>query len=123
LYGITKNQTLLDIALKIATATFTHLVYSDGVLRETCEVQKQCDGDQFQFKGIFMRNLGYLYHATKSPQVAQWISTNANAIWQKARSTDGKNYIGLYWEGPFDKADATRQSSACEGLNTALLLP
>jgi len=123
LWVATKNDTLLTVALKIVNATFTNLVYSDGILRESCEVQKNCNGDQLQFKGIYMRNLGYLYNVTKNAQIGQFIRNNANSMWNRARSSDGKNHIGLYWEGPFDSADATRQSSACEALNAALLLP
>jgi len=123
LWKATKNDTLLTVAANIATATFKNLVYSDGILREPCEPQKNCDGDQTQFKGIFMRHLGYLYSVTKDAQTATFIMNNANSIWNRDRSTPTtKNYLGLYWEGPYDKPDASRQSSAIEAINAALLL-
>jgi len=123
LWRATKNDTLLKVALRVANATFTHLVYSDGILREPCEPNKDCDGDQTQFKGIFMRHLGYLYQVTNDASVGNFISKNANSIWQRGRSTDGRNNLGLYWEGPYDQADASRQSSAIDAINAAVLLP
>jgi predicted alpha-1,6-mannanase (GH76 family) len=123
LWKITNNDTLLKTATSIATATFKNLVYADGILRETCEPQKSCNGDQSQFKGIFMRHLGYLYTVTKDTQIGGFILSNANSIWNRDRNvTADKNYLGLYWEGPYDKADPSRQSSACDCLNAALLI-
>jgi len=123
LYKATKNESLLNIAQKIVDATFRNLAYNDGILREPCEPQKNCDGDQTQFKGIFMRHLGYLYTVTKNKQIGDFIINNANSIWQRARlSTDLHEYIGVYWEGPYTMAGASTQSSACEALNAALLV-
>jgi len=124
LFRATGQQSFLTSAGLIANATFlpsNNLATKDQILQETCEPSKSCDGDQFTFKGIFMRNLGYLYDATKSPVYADIINKNADSIWNNARRTSD-NSLGLYWSGPFDAHDAQRQSSALEALNAALLI-
>jgi len=119
------NPALLASAQAIADATINpsnKLVTGSGILQESCEPSKSCDGDQFTFKGIFMRNLGYLYSATKNQAYANFISKNADSIWNNDRRTSDSS-LGLYWGGPYDNThDAQRQSSALEALNAALLL-
>jgi hypothetical protein len=44
---------------------------------------------------------------------------NALAVWQ---TRNHANQLGLFWSGPFDTADASRQSSALDCLNSALRL-
>ena len=51
------------------------------------------------------------------PAYRAFILANADSAWQRARNADGQ--FGLRWAGPFDKADASRQSSALEVLIAA----
>lgn len=115
LYQITEDKNYLLTAGNIATATMT-LLSPKGILQEPCE--PNCDGDAVQFKGIFMRNLAYLYQATGDQQYINYINANTASLWSNDRSGTS---LGLRWAGPFDSADAARQSSALDALNAALL--
>jgi len=118
LHLATKDASFLNTAVAIADAAIKTIVTAQGVLREPCE--PNCGGgDVPQFKGIFMRNLGYLFQQTKSASYSSFIEKNCDSIWNNARKG---NDIGLFWYGPFDSADAARQSSALDALNAALLI-
>jgi hypothetical protein len=41
-------------------------------------------------------------------------------VWDN--NTNASHQFGLRWTGPFDRADAARQSSALEALNAAVAL-
>jgi hypothetical protein len=41
-------------------------------------------------------------------------------VWDNSKNAS--HQFGLRWTGPFDQADAARQSSALEGLNAAVAL-
>jgi len=116
LYHATSDQQLLVVAEQIAGAAISHLA-RNGILHEPCE--PSCGNDAPQFKGIFMRNLGYLYQATHNQTYSTFISRNADSIWASDRNA--RNQLGLVWAGPFDSADASRQSSAMDAINSALL--
>jgi hypothetical protein len=45
---------------------------------------------------------------------------NADSVWDNARNADDQ--FGLRWTGPFDRADASRQSSALDVLTAATAL-
>lgn len=109
LYKITGNSTYLSKAESIANATLSNLVYSSGILREPCE-PSGCGSDGEQFKGLFMRNLAYLYDEDHQASYYQFLATNANSLW--ANDRNGSNQLGLIWAGPFDTATPARQSSA-----------
>lgn len=117
LYQSTNDRTYLDEANKIAKAAIRYLS-AQGVLREPCE--PNCGKDGAQFKGIFIRNLSYLYQTTRDPQYKTFILQNARAIW--AQSRNESNQIGLIWGKKFDVADASRQSAAIDALNAATLI-
>jgi len=125
LYLHTKNNTLLDIAQKIADAVYgSSLVYSTGgVLREPCE-NAGCGPDGPQFKGVFMRYLGILTQQLQGSQRTKyitWIQTNSDSIWNKDRTPDDQ--CGLKWVGPADQvATATTQISALDCFNAGQLL-
>lgn len=108
LYKITGNGSYLSQAEAIADATLATLVSSAGILSETCE--PSCDQDQEQFKGLFMLNLAYLYDEDLKPSYAIFLAKNASAIWANDRNSS--NQLGLLWNGPFDSATASKQSSA-----------
>ncbi|HEY7414764.1 MAG TPA: glycoside hydrolase family 76 protein [Ktedonobacteraceae bacterium] len=119
MYKITGNTSYLTKAESIANAATTKLVNANGILEEPCEPAANCGTDGVQFKGIFMRNLAYLYQSDHQLAYENFIIANANSIWQKDRSSS--NQLGLKWYGPFDSADPIRQSSAQDALNAAVL--
>jgi hypothetical protein len=71
-----------------------------------------------QFKGIFIRNLYDFYRQDPKPGYQAFILANARSIWVNSRNRRGQ--FGVRWTGPFDRADAIRQSSAQEALNAAV---
>jgi predicted alpha-1,6-mannanase (GH76 family) len=109
LYKVTANATYLNQAIAIANATIANLTDANGVLVEPCE-SGDCGGDGSEFKGIFQRYLAYLYDETRFPVYYNYLRTNAHAVWFKDRNVF--NQLGLKWDGPFDSADGSRQSSA-----------
>lgn len=119
LYKITANTSYLSQAEAIANAAIGTLVNANGVLKEPNEpCGTSCGGDSPQFKGIFMRNLSYLYGTDHQQTYENFIITNANSIWQNDRNS--ANQFGMMWYGAFDSADAARQSSALDALNAAI---
>lgn len=117
LYKSTNDPSLLTQAEAIADAAM-HKLAPKGILRESCEPNCGNDGDQF--KGIFMRNLSYLYQTTHKQAYKDFITTNAQSIWLRSRNKS--NQFGLSWAGPFDGASAARQSSAMDTINAATAL-
>jgi predicted alpha-1,6-mannanase (GH76 family) len=118
LYRADQDPTLMPEAEAIAGAAISHLSVN-GILTEPGNLS---GGDGPQFKGIFMRNLMVLYQAIPgtSAQAAQFRSyaqTNAQSIWKNDRNS--ANQLGGLWQGPFDSADATRQTSALDALIAA----
>ena len=114
-----KDAVLLETAEKIARAAIKNLVYENGILKEPNE--PDLNGDATQFKGIFMRHLAYLYSITGAIEYKEFIVKNAESIWLNARNKT-TNEIGTIWNGPFDKADASRQSSALDAFNAAMVV-
>ena len=62
-----------------------------------------------------MRHLAYLNRHHPDERFTQFIEGNARAIKTRAVKK-GTFLIGSQWEGPFDIADAARQSSAIDAL-------
>lgn len=117
LFKSTGNTNYLNQAITIADAAIRALVSNDGILMEPCETDDCHGGDVPQFKGVFIRNLAYLYDATHKPAYSDFLVRNAHSVWSNDR--DDANHLGLKWTGPFDKADAARQSSAMFALSAA----
>ncbi len=118
LYKSTNDKELLTQAHAIAEAAITHLA-PNGVLQEPCN-PATCGTDAPQFKGIFMKNLVYLYQTSPKPKYKQFIAENARSIlWQ---SRNHLNQFGFSWAEEFDIADPARQSAALDTLNAAFLL-
>jgi predicted alpha-1,6-mannanase (GH76 family) len=116
LYNADQDPTLLPQAQAIAAAAMAHLT-TNGILVET----SISGGDAPQFKGIFMRNLMYLYTQSPNAQYKAFIDANANSIWTNDR---GLNYeFGGLWQGPLDSADPTRQTSALDAIIAAIEAP
>lgn len=116
---ITRDPSLLTRARAIADAATHALVNDEGILVEPCEKNGGgCGGDGPQFKGIFVRYLGQLLAQTKDPVYRDFLRRNAVSLWSRDRNEN--NQCGLRWAGPFDRADAARQSAALDAFNAAL---
>lgn len=113
LYKADRDPTLLPQAAAIAQAAITRLTTSNGILKD----KVVSGGDAPQFKGIFLRNLAALYAAAPDPQYKAFAMANADSILKNDQSTGSE--FGALWQGPFDSADATRQTSALDALLAA----
>lgn len=126
MYEITGNRAYLTHGESIADAALLHLTSpqsasTPGILTEPCErTTAGCNGDASQFKGIFVRYLYDFYLQSRRPAYSAFILRNARSIWENDKNSDSE--FGLHWAGPFDRADASRQSSALDALNAALAL-
>lgn len=119
LHKISGDSSYLSRAEAIANAALSELVDSNGILREPCE-PSDCGGDGPQFKGIFIRNLAYLYGTDGNVAYRQFILNNAESI--VLRDCTSAYQFGLKWAGPVDSVDAARQSAALDAINAALLV-
>ena len=119
IYQITGERSFLDQGEIIADAALRYLTNGDGILIEPCETSSSsCNADQTQFKGIFARNLYTFYMQSRRLAYRDFILRNADSVWTNDRNA--ANQLGLRWAGPFDTADASRQSSAQDALNAAV---
>ena len=113
LYKADQDATLLPQAEAIAAAAMTNLS-KNGILTEPGTLS---GGDAPQFKGVFMRNLMQLYAADPHAEYKTFADANAASI---VTADQGPNTeFGGLWQGPFDSADATRQTSAIDALIAA----
>ncbi|MGO8961710.1 MAG: glycoside hydrolase family 76 protein [Streptosporangiaceae bacterium] len=126
LYEITGENALLRQGESIADAALGELssppsAKRPGILAEPGEADMVGrHGDGSQFKGIFVRNLCDFYRHSRRTEYRDYILRNAGSIWENSRNAD--NQFGLCWAGPFDTADASRQSSGLDALNAAVAL-
>ena len=123
LYQMTDDQSYLRQGEVIADAVLSRLTNPSGILTESCEAAGSagCDTNQTQFKGIFVRYLHEFCAHSGRPAYRAFLVANAGSVWDNARNA--ADQFGLHWAGPFDKADASRQSSAVEVLTAAAALP
>jgi len=113
LYHADNDVTLLPQAEAIANAAIAKLTQS-SILTDPGSMS---GGDAPQFKGIFLRNLMALYVADPDPRYQAFADANAKSI---VADDQGPNCeFGALWRGPFDSADATRQTSALDALIAA----
>jgi len=105
---------LLQTAQYVADAAMTHLVTDTGVLNEPAGGGP----DLPQFKGIFLRNLVRLNRTLPLGKYKLFAETNARSIVSNDRSLN--HDFGNLWQGPFDSADGTRQTSALDALIAAM---
>ena len=120
---ITGDHGYLEPGNAIAAAALRHLTSAraPGILAEPSEQSAQgCDDDQTLFKGIFVRSLYDFYLRSPQPEYRAFILANAYSVWQHNRNW--QNQFGVHWDGPFDQADPSRQSSALDLLNAAVAL-
>jgi predicted alpha-1,6-mannanase (GH76 family) len=125
LYRITGDPAYLTEAEVVADAALRELTSPPsasvpGILAEPGEASAARNGDHTQFKGIFVRYLCDLYTERPEPAYRAFILANADSIWENNRNA--RNQFGLRWAGPFDQADASRQSSALDALTAAVVV-
>lgn len=112
------DPSVLTRAAQIANSAITHLTDANGILHDPCE--PNCGADGPQFKGVFARNLMRLYRTAPSTAYLSFANKNADSIW---KTDQGAKYsFGLIWSGPFDSADAARQSSALDAIVAAAVM-
>ena len=108
LWFATGDQSYLDEANHIASAAISALSRG-GILAEKCDPGCE-DTTSEMFKGVFMRNLGWLVANQPSPpgDLKDFVINNANNVWQMARTE-----AGLYkpiWSGE-GESNATYEST------------
>ena len=119
LYQITDDRAYLQQGEAIADAALTTLTGPRRILAEPCE-SSGCNGDQTLFKGIFVRYLHeFCLHSDRQAYRA-FILANADSVWDTDRNA--ADQFGSRWAGPFDQADASRQTAALEVLTAAAAL-
>ena len=120
LWRATGDTALLDEAEAIAATALVKMTSADGVFIEAvCDANRSCDdGDGVQFKGVFVRNLALLDEVRPRAAYRAFLIRQSDAIWTQARSE--ADQLGKYWQGPFDHADASRQSSALDALTAGV---
>jgi predicted alpha-1,6-mannanase (GH76 family) len=129
LYQLDNNSDHLRLAVRIFTAAVAALTRG-GILHEPCE--PHCGQDGCQFKGIFARNVMYLFvvvttvdgdeFVTAASAMAGFIRANAVSICASDSSASGE--LGLDWNGPFlnNSASACTTSSGYDCLVAQRLL-
>ncbi|KAK4202861.1 family 76 putative glycoside hydrolase [Triangularia verruculosa] len=93
------NESYLAPAVDIAKAAIAALGDKEGIINEIDHCEPNCGDDGPQFKGIFIRNLHYLYKAVLNQDFAATIKKNADSIWAKNRDPE-TNRLGISWVGP-----------------------
>ncbi len=121
LHELTGDQAYLEEGEVIADAAVRSLVDASGVLAEPPGAAAAAgDRDMPQFKGIFVRYLHDFSRHRAKPEYRAFILANAGSVLARAGNAAGQ--YGLHWSGPFDMADASRQTSAVEVLTAAAAL-
>jgi predicted alpha-1,6-mannanase (GH76 family) len=120
LHELTGDAAYLSEGERTADAAVRELTGADGVLAEPGEAEAgPGDGDMPQFKGIFARYLSDFARHRGKPEYEAFFRNNADSILASDRNAAGQ--YGLHWAGPFDKADAARQTAAVDLLTAAAL--
>ncbi|MCC8036166.1 MAG: glycoside hydrolase family 76 protein [Rikenellaceae bacterium] len=113
MYLITDDRDYLETARSIADAAIAQMVNPDGILMEPYE--PALNADAIQFKGIFMRHLGFLYAVTGEGIYGDFITANARSIMDNDYDPATGTFGGL-WYGPFDAVHSGATASALECL-------
>jgi predicted alpha-1,6-mannanase (GH76 family) len=103
----------------VARAAIAKLTDAKQVLHDRTE--PDCSEDSVQFKGIFVRNLVALERAAPDKIYVKFIRTNADSIWDIARTHD--NQFACSWSGPARADGAAALTSALDTLVAAAILP
>ncbi|KAK5998963.1 hypothetical protein PT974_01347 [Cladobotryum mycophilum] len=111
---------VLNTARALAKAAIKALSDADGILVEIdhCETKADhCGAAAKQYKGIFIRNLGYLNQVIGDGDIRAFILKNADSVWSKNR--DANNRMGVAWAGPVIAVNGASHSSALDALVAA----
>ncbi len=121
---IESDPTYVTRAERIADALIANDVSPDmsgvdrnGVLTEWSDLQPNQSVDHCQFKGIFVRNLAYLFVRRPNARYRAFLLKNANFA---LASKNSSGQFGHRWDGPLDVADFVRQTAALDLLNASL---
>ena len=115
LHELTGDEAYLRQGQAIADAALRSLTSPRGILAEPGEAKTAADDrDRPQFKGIFVRYLQDFSRCAGKPEYGAFLLANADSVLANNRNAAGQ--FGLHWAGPFDRADASRQTSAVEVL-------
>ncbi|MCX7968144.1 MAG: prepilin-type N-terminal cleavage/methylation domain-containing protein [Armatimonadetes bacterium] len=117
LYRITKDKAYLEDARRVARATMTLMVDSNGILTE------RGSGDGGGFKGILIRYLCELAKVDPDPKpYREFILRHAQSAWQHARNSQG--LFCSSWSGPPEEGriEVLTHASAVMLFNLAAML-
>jgi predicted alpha-1,6-mannanase (GH76 family) len=121
LHELTGDEAYLRQGEAIADVVLRSLTSPAGILVEPGEAKSAAsDRDLPQFKGIFVRYLQDFSRYSRKPEYGAFLLANADSVLANNRNPAGQ--FGLHWAGPFDQADASRQTSAIEVLTAAAAL-
>ncbi|SMY29540.1 unnamed protein product [Zymoseptoria tritici ST99CH_1A5] len=115
---LTSNETYLDLAASIAHAGIAALATPHGGILTEIGSEEGMDPTGAQFKGVFVRNLGYLNVKLGGVrEFENFLRKNADSVWDKARDDQGR--IGSFWQGPVMSLSASSQGSGIDCLVAA----
>lgn len=99
LYRATHNRNVLATARRLADAALTSkALVTAGILSESCDtLDRTCDDNAKQFKGVFMRYLMGLADTTHDRRYAAFVEAQATSIWNRDR--DAADRLGERWSG------------------------
>jgi predicted alpha-1,6-mannanase (GH76 family) len=128
LYKATGNETYLEQAALLAnasTAAGSPVTTDQGILHDYCDLSGSCDQTIAMFKGAYMRGLRKLQLASPHDNWKDFITTNAQSIWNNDLDFEDSNgasecNLGTDWTGPYTTANAVTQGAALDALIAAL---
>ncbi len=127
MYRATGAGSALSEARSLAVSAINSpALVSGGLLTESCDtISTECDDNQKQFKGIFMRYLSDLNSVTAGAYNG-FVSAQADSVWNADRDT--LNRFGERWSGQDSSTDPNMrdwrtQASALEALLAATSEP
>lgn len=99
LYRATRDPKVLAGVKRLADAAIgPNALVTNGTLTEICDATDQtCDDNAKQFKGIFMRYWTDLVDTTHDARYADFLSQQAEGIWNNDRDAAGR--LGTRWSG------------------------
>jgi predicted alpha-1,6-mannanase (GH76 family) len=121
LYRITKQQTYLDTALKLATFVMSHETETTRNGTRILYDTAPCGGDCMEFKAPTFRYLAHLYEVLQpsheKQQLYTFLHNSVAALWAYARD-HRENLFAVNWAGPSPTYPIyqAQQNTACTAL-------